>query len=410
VVADNEDRKFLFVNLNGAAIQLRRFDIYTGSFDVWPNQQTFTPIILASDTGQPFSMDKPWLVAGTRKPGKQEFYVSATDGSVGSFMDPPAVVYARSTDGGDTWFADLAKDVDDNQIYSRFATQISTVSGAQMDLPLFMLVTLSDDSGPGVYQYYQGDDATQGVVFSQLKQKVNGQELPLQLTSSKSRYSDLLPGAFEAMGPPVILADPASANRFYVIFMDECDSNHNPPGEACTAVGDVDVKCAAFERVAGTSRWQLTGTNRVNGIDTTNNPSRDEDQFLGGATMDSYGRIHVMYYDDRRYDQTDAAPPNNHKWDAYYAFSDDAGESFTEFLLSAPNDPNNSIPAMDNTLVQVAGNDELGEYQGIVAAPDPMALGGVVVWMAFTGSNPDALPGSSAKDVLVARATHSPAP
>jgi len=408
VVADNETRKFLFVNLTRPAIQLRRFDIFNGSFDVWPDGSTVKAIMSLTNTEGIEQMDKPWIVAGARKPGSQEFYVSALDGSVTG--EGYGVQYAWSTDGGDTWISGLAQDSQGGTIYSFFAPQISVVGSTQMELPLYMIVRVGGGIAPGAYEFCQGDDTPQGVVFSRLMTKINGQAQALRLSTTHSEYGGFLPGSFDAQGPPVILADPVSASRFYVVHMDLCNPNHNPGGEACGTSTDVDVKCTVFERVAGTSLWARTNTRRINGRKTASN---DEDQFLGGATIDKMGRIHVVYYDDREYDQSDSSNPFTHRWDIYYAYSNDSGQSFSEYRLKSPNEPadpepGERIPVFDAQIPQVFGKDELGEYQGIVAVDDPYSPGGVLVWMAFVGTDPEPPLNSSAKDVFVARVVHPP--
>jgi hypothetical protein len=81
--------------------------------------------------------------------------------------------------------------------------------------------------------------------------------------------------------------------------------------------------------------------------------------------VDENGGIHVIFYDDRRYnqesDQPDSdpnAPPS--KYDVFYAYSNNSGQSFDNFELFE--DPDE--PALDLNL-QVSGRFQLRDYIGI---------------------------------------------
>ena len=65
-------------------------------------------------------------------------------------------------------------------------------------------------------------------------------------------------------------------------------------------------------------------------------PPEEKDQFLPSVTVDDQGRIHVIFYDDRNYEQTHNNPPTLlPKFDVYYAVSTNQGATFTNFELYA---------------------------------------------------------------------------
>ena len=64
-------------------------------------------------------------------------------------------------------------------------------------------------------------------------------------------------------------------------------------------------------------------------------PPEEKDQFLPSVTVDDQGRIHVIFYDDRNYEQTHDPPTLQPKFDVYYAVSTNQGATFTNFELYA---------------------------------------------------------------------------
>ena len=107
-------------------------------------------------------------------------------------------------------------------------------------------------------------------------------------------------------------------------------------------------------------------------------PGADWDQFMPTMTVDGAGRIHVTYYDDRRYEQDDSFGCGGlfqAKYDVCYAHSEDGGATWHYQRLYAES-PDNTWPAL-----------EMGER-----CMDPHEYNGVVwyensVWTTFTGTN-----------------------
>jgi len=141
---------------------------------------------------------------------------------------------------------------------------------------------------------------------------------------------------------------------------------------------DVDVFLVVLEKMAGYN-WCPSSRIRVN---ADNPPGEVADQFLPAVTVDTAGRIHVIYYDDRDFiDQVDGQTEPPAKFNVYYAYSTDGADTWDYEKLFAPRpDP----PALD------MGHDivnyfEPGEYIGISYYRDTQEERDEV-WTAFTGT------------------------
>ncbi|NNF41697.1 MAG: exo-alpha-sialidase [Phycisphaerales bacterium] len=85
------------------------------------------------------------------------------------------------------------------------------------------------------------------------------------------------------------------------------------------------------------------------------------DQFFTWIEVDTSGRVHLVYFDSRHTSQMDGV--TNGMFDAYYAVSQDGGDTFTEHRLT----PDSWNSADDG----IAGSDQfIGDYLGLSAADD----------------------------------------
>ena len=140
---------------------------------------------------------------------------------------------------------------------------------------------------------------------------------------------------------------------------------------------DVDVFLVVLEKMAGYN-WCPSSRIRVNEPDDFNETS---DQFLPAVTVDTAGRIHVIYYDDRDFiDQVDGQTEPAAKFNVYYAYSTDKGEQWTYWKLFAL--PDRAALDMGDDIVNYF---EPGEYIGISYYRDTQEERDEV-WTAFTGT------------------------
>jgi len=98
------------------------------------------------------------------------------------------------------------------------------------------------------------------------------------------------------------------------------------------------------------------------------------DQFFPWLEVDTSGRIHLLYYDTGNHVQHDWDPSG--LIDAYYAFSDDRGDSWTTYRLT---------PASFDSGLTGGGSQFIGDYSGL-------GLGGnrvYPVYMSTQNGDPD---------------------
>jgi hypothetical protein len=165
--------------------------------------------------------------------------------------------------------------------------------------------------------------------------------------------------------------DPNDPDVLYLVYHDIVDPNDpNDPNDV-----DVDVFLVVLERT-GSYCWCPSGRIRVNDDD---DPNQISDQFLPSIIVDDDGYIHVIFYDDRNYEQDDNA--EEPRFDVYYAYSVDGGEHWTnEELEYDPDDPNAPrVPAVNLDAELDLRGFELGEYIGITYYDS-------AVWTSYAGT------------------------
>lgn len=318
-------------------------------------------------------MDMPWIVAGEMTGSVQEFYIT----------HHTPLGYLRSIDGGLHWAWDEMIDGETGEPITGGGTARPAVYG---DRPLYVsyvklcsgpsfeirfLVGEDVDGDPNDPNFDPNDPNYVGVSFchlygiwSFLDGPVRPVRLKVPLNNHELQYNTHLPGNFSWGAPvvPQLAVDPNDPDRLYVVYHDLATDDPNDPD-----YDDVNIYMHRFTRPGGT--WILSPRIKVNNDDTP----FEADQFLPSITVDHAGRIHISFYDDRNYeDQQDSEPKP--KYDAFYAYSDNHGDTWTNVRL--PGDPNNpNEPALDWNLKKVDPHD----YNGITCYGD-------TVWTTYAGT------------------------
>jgi hypothetical protein len=277
------------------------------------------------------TVDKPWLERGEHQGARQELYLTylktAMQGGSGRF--------GRSPNGGQSWVTGSAPG-------GKFCNHASVASPNGAPLYVAHVFGLGWSVGEGV------DQSDGGLQFTPLVDS-NGAAIKITpaTTSGGNILDSKIPGPSATKRVPYVAADPSNPDRVYVVYYD------NPGGG-----DDVDVMCARADRNPATGTWVLTQHVRVND-DTPG--SDDKDQFCPAAVVDDQGRVHVVFYDDRNYDQSDGEAQA--LFDAYYAYSTDGGTTFTNIRLT----PAPYEPALDYHLINDPHGNSIvpGEYPGI---------------------------------------------
>lgn len=170
-------------------------------------------------------------------------------------------------------------------------------------------------------------------------------------------------------GAGVSLAvDPTDPDRLYLVYHDTdialgCAEQYCNPLDS-----DVNIYMQVITRVSG-NLWRAGP--RILVADDTQ--VQETDQFMPSVVVDDFGRIHVVFYDDRRFPQDDL--DSQVRFDVWYAYSTDGGQHWVNLELFEDNPPGE--PAVDSMLT-VNDEFELRDYIGI-------AVGSDRIWTCFMG-------------------------
>jgi len=370
-------------------IIVARYDAAAGGFESW--RTIYRP---RADLGDRL-VDKPWVVAGRsvarvgNAPSagssalRQEFYFAAVVQNLGLPGVVLRLVYGRSVDDGQTWVTgDVLLDPNDPgtmvpgfwpipRVWRNRPLYVAYVDNRSGQRRIRILVGTDIDSGP-----HAG-----AVRFAHLTDALNpGVPLEIVLNRAIFEIPARLPGATTLYKPSVgygvdMAVDPSDPDRLVLVFPDTATADPNDT--------DLDVYAVVLERVSG-NIWQIVRRVSVIG----DSPTRFEsDQFMPAVDIDSDGRIHVIFYDDRNYtDPPNPSDPNAvdlqpdgpstpaPKFDVFYAYSPDAGQQwFNQELYAVPPEP-----AMDFSRGPL-GTFQFGDYIGIDVGSDR-------VWTAYMGT------------------------
>ena len=275
-----------------------------------PGSAQFEPSVLV---GQLFSADKCWMAAG-EGPGMPDstlLYIAYNEG------------LWRSADLGDNW---------EFTVSMPFGIGFLPRVGPDGEL----YISYWDfGNGMKLLRSFDGGQTTEPAITIATRMDVWG-------TQDGSRF----PGNFRVPPMGSLAVDPSDGELFFVY-----------PDTTDTAGGNSNVD-VYFSR---SNDQGLSWT-----VPTILNGDADPagDQFFPWIEVDDSGRLHVVYHDSRHVVQDDAAfgDPDGF-FDAYYAYSDDRGQSWTEFRLT-PSSFNSKDDGLDRF------NQFLGDYNGLAVAGD----------------------------------------
>jgi hypothetical protein len=330
-------------------------------------------------SGSADRLDKPMLIAGEVINGKQEYYVVFMELEQGS--DDFNYAYRRSVDGGRTWAGERIQVKDPG----RAATgQFSIYPAVHDDGPLYVAYPYRTDGAKGAtLRFLMGTDRENGEVrFRQIVSAEQPVSLasgrpPLEILLNRASLRNYCPQLFKVLLTPFLLADPTDPDRLFLVYQDtETDDSGSRPNKCA-------ILCQTLRRSGPLATDWVVGPR----VQVSDAPG-DSDSLLPGANVDDAGRIHVVFYDDRNYEQADGQLDPPPKFDVYYAYSVDGGASFQPNvkLYEAP-DPKD-VPALDYAQI-TAPYDRPGEYLGLTTHKRGQST---EVMVAFGGTDPDEPP------------------
>jgi hypothetical protein len=290
-------------------------------------------------------IDKPWIVAGDMQiptgpmsPIVREFYIFWVNGANGNHLK-----YLHTTDGGQTWIGSCPE---------RFA--LTNLSSCSSVIPPEFWPVPRVISNRKVYvaflanapgnatnriEIVEGTDQTSGPSAGQVQFQyltvgpAPGTRLQIDMmrrrdppgVGSLEEVTPMIPGGGvggaigETIGAGVDLAvDPMSPNRLYVVCHDTATADENDT--------DVNIYIYRLTRPSLTGFWTVHPRVRVNQDLNWPFPA---DQFMPSVKVDVSGRVHVVFYDDRKYnissDQLDGLLTTHPKFDVFYARSVNQG-------------------------------------------------------------------------------------
>lgn len=278
-----------------------------------PGDDFFQPSVMA-DTGS--GIDKGWMAAGRNEitPDSTAVYIAYNLGVV------------RSDDLGDSWGSTVS------------------LGGGLGFLPRVGPsgeVYVSSWANGDVFRLQRSLDGGQTFVSRTIALRMDS----WGVGENNSRF----PGTFRVPQLPTLAVDPSSGT-LYAAWPDTTDQ----------AAGQANVDVYFSRSTDQGDSW--TTPVIVNG----EGPNVG-DQFFPWIEVDSQGRVHLVYLDSRHTVQNDNDV--NGFFDAYYAYSEDFGESWTEFRLT-PVSWNSDDDGLDREF------QFIGDYLG-------MAVAGDTVWPVY---------------------------
>ena len=347
---------FLCCFRNAGVCKLKAFNPGTLAFDQDPIEVGTPPL------GE--TIDKSWIFSGHQHSTYDDLHVTWFDA-----LSDANLRFTTSRDGGVTWSTpDVIVDKSDASTTISGRMPQCTVGDTTVPGPIYLAYL---KGATGDIRFMQGTEpgpneppptTHSGWVFEHLR----GPGI-LELDAHGSDNTpDLVPGPFRVLRVPQLVADPTDPNRLYLVYHDTVS-----PGSS-----DLDVFCATLTR--SNTGWSLAEPVRVNDDPVEVLPPDDKDQLLPAAAVDSEGRLHIVYYDDRNYYQPDGDSADGIKFDAFYAVSLDGGATFTNIELGTIK----KEPALQCEMTTYGISSihaTPGEYPGI-------ACEGNTVWIAFSGT------------------------
>lgn len=272
-----------------------------------PGENTFQPSVMARATS---GADKCWMAAGPapNNPDQTRVYIAYNQGVL------------RSADMGQTWSGPVSIG--------------SGIGFLPRVGPNGEVYVASWDFGNGVNLRRSFDG---GVTFGPNIRIAN--RMDVWSTQDGSRF----PGTFRVPSMNYLAVDP-NTGVLYCVYFDTTNIINNNR--------NVDLYFTKSSDQGST--WTAPVI-----INTDANPPGD--QFFPWLEVDDAGRLHMVFFDSRHTVQNDNT--TNGMFDAYYAISTDAGDSWTEYRLT-PNSFNSNNDGLNRS------TQFMGDYLGLALAGD----------------------------------------
>ncbi|MEP0848675.1 MAG: hypothetical protein HRF50_17860 [Phycisphaerae bacterium] len=331
-------------------------------------------------------IDKPWIVAGQMGGSAgdftnvREFYITYWESTQSAYK------YLRSVNSGSSWVGGTIE-VDSQAVHGQPIAIQPTVAGSG---PLYAAFRVKTNlGGRARFQFLKGTDINTGndagkVTFDYLDDESEAAlTMLLNHNGQPSSIDQYFPGNLQIRTIVWLLADPTDEDRMFVVYDNTAGGvvsagiPNDPNETTLPATGDFNVYARLLTYNSGEGYWELGDEVQVNDDDTL----YESDQFLPSPTVDSSGRLHITWYDDRLYnassDQLDGTGTADPKYDVFYAMGT-VGANGLEFrdneLLYGTGDEEDE-PALNYVRLHDPDPDwdfpdRPGEYNGIAADGD----------------------------------------
>lgn len=274
-------------------------------------------------------IDKPWIVAGQMGGSAgdftnvREFYITYWESTQTGYK------YLRSVNSGSSWLGGTIE-VDSQAVQGQPIAIQPTAAGSG---PLYAAFRVKTNlGGRARFQFLKATDINTGgdagkVSFDYLDDDSEAAlTLLLNHDGVPNSIDQYIPGNLQIRTIVWVLADPNNSNRLFVVYHNTAGGvvsagiPNDPNDTTLPATGDFNVYARLLTYNSGEGYWELGDEVQVNDDDTEN----ESDQFLPSPTVDSSGRLHITWYDDRLYtdgETGDQQPDStaHPKFDVFYA-------------------------------------------------------------------------------------------
>jgi hypothetical protein len=343
---------FIVAGASNQTVKVANYDptVDPGTMGAWRTIADFSQFIPNQ------VVDKPWIV----NRGGEELAVVFYHGQYYPGSD---YGYCRSSDGGANWTtADVLPD--GAEVSGRFCAQPAV--GADGKLYVAYVAGPCGEGTPTPIRFLVGRSGTNNTINFRTLKQLDGNPLQVFIRVCGESPLPVIPApGLVAKAVPYLVGDPSNANRLYLIYHDYTELDPS----------DMNIYCVRLDN-DGLGNWSSGVAQRVNNDAPPD--GTQPDQFIPAAAVDTQGRVHVIFYDNREV-CPGTCGTSTVQYDEYYALSTDHGASFTNYSLR--------IPALDPHAVSFTAPSNLWyprEYNGITAVDTP---GQTKIWIAYAGKN-----------------------
>lgn len=332
--------------IGGAVIKCSGFSPVRGQVARMPETETeFDEVIALSNGSQTCSTDYTQLAVGPDPSGPQgatHLYMTCfTVGNDIGCTNPESLALFRSVDAGETWSSRTFVEVN-NTILSLVASPWPVVTS---DGTLYIAYNHRISESAREIEVVANANAGSGQ-FTNLA--LNHSRISFTFPNNGKMYGNYIPGDFRVLHGIQMASDPTDPNVLYIVYHDFDEAPQDPGDDA-----DVDVYLIRGEYNSQSEEWEWSERIRINDDD----PDVEQDQFFPTIVVDDYGDLHIAWFDTRNDPQ---GPDDDVLISLYYAFSDDGGQTFTNYEVDEV--------AIDTFLLQEP--DFIGDYIRITMSGD----------------------------------------